>query len=152
MSSIIALPPPTHLTVVSRVRGRVALAAASLLLAATRSRPARLRTSLSACAKGTQPATYPQADRADAIITTLSPRCGSGRNCLTRSIAVALYCRMAGTWPVWRTGVRYPPLESHAWIEAEGRPVGEDDHVIATYTPTITVTRNPDNMTNRFTP
>lgn len=148
MSSIIALPPPTQLTVVERVRGRVALAAAWLFLAATRSRPARLRISLSACATGAKPATYRQADHADAVITTLSPRCGSGKNCLTRTIAVALYCRMAGTWPTWRTGVRYPPLESHTWIEAEGRPVGEPDQLIATYTPTITVDTNRNDMTN----
>ena len=140
MSSIVALPAPTHLTPVERVRGLTALAAASIVLAATHSRPARLRKTLTVCATGARPATYPQADRADAVITTLSPRCGSGRHCLTCSIAVALYCRMAGAWPTWRSGVRYPPLESHAWIEAGGRTVGEPGHLTATYTPTITVT------------
>jgi hypothetical protein len=142
MSTIIALPPPTHLTVAARVRGRAALAAAALVLAVSRSRPTRLRTILGVCAAGTKPATYPQADRADAVVTTLSPRCGSGRNCLPRTIAVALYCRMAGTWPTWRAGVRYPPLESHAWIEVDGRSVGEPGQIIGTYTPTITVARN----------
>ena len=79
------------------------------------------------------------AEHADAVITTLSLHRGSGRRCLTRSVAVAFYCRMAGKWPTWR-GVRYPPLESHAWIEADGRTVGEPGRLTATYTPTMTIT------------
>ncbi len=32
----------------------------------------------------------------------------------------------AGTWPTWSAGVRVvPPFTAHAWIEAEGSPVGE---------------------------
>jgi hypothetical protein len=49
---------------------------------------------------------------------------------------------ISGTWPTWRSGVRYPPLESHAWIEVDGRPVGEPAQAIDTYTPTVTVAAN----------
>ncbi|MZD07450.1 lasso peptide biosynthesis B2 protein, partial [Streptomyces sp. SID5785] len=31
-----------------------------------------------------------------------------------------------GTWPAWHAGVRAaPPFAPHAWVEAEGRMVGE---------------------------
>jgi hypothetical protein len=32
---------------------------------------------------------------------------------------------MRGVWPTWTTGVRTPPFTAHAWVEAEGRRVGE---------------------------
>ncbi|TDC20595.1 lasso peptide biosynthesis B2 protein [Streptomyces sp. 8K308] len=43
----------------------------------------------------------------------------------TRSLASALLCRLRGTWPTWCSGARTPPFAAHAWIEAEGSPVGE---------------------------
>ena len=45
---------------------------------------------------------------------------------MPRSIATALLCRMSGTWPTWRVGVRtVAPFSAHAWVEAEGKPVDE---------------------------
>jgi hypothetical protein len=30
-------------------------------------------------------------------------------------------------WPTWCVGVTtLPPFRAHSWVEAEGRPVGED--------------------------
>lgn len=142
MSSIVALPPPTTLTTGERLRGLTALAAARVILAATKARPGPLTRALTRYAAA-RPASHAQAERAFAVITTLSPRCGGDTGCLPRSIAIALFCRTAGTWPSWRSGVRYPPLHSHAWVEADGRPVGEPAHLIATYTPTITIPALP---------
>ncbi|WP_079249549.1 lasso peptide biosynthesis B2 protein [Streptomyces sp. IMTB 2501] len=67
----------------------------------------------------------------------LSTLC-SGRYCLQRSLATALLCRMRGSWPTWCSGVRTSPFAAHAWVEADGRPVGEPEDT-ASYQPMITV-------------
>ena len=140
MTSIIALPAPIALTLAERARGWAALAAATVILKTTRARPEPLRRVLERCAEGTEAATFAQASRADQVIGALSPRCAGGHHCFTRSIAVALYCRTLGTFPIWKSGVRFPPFDSHAWIETEGRrTVGESGLLTATYTPTITI-------------
>jgi hypothetical protein len=36
---------------------------------------------------------------------------------------------MKGISPSWRTGFGTEPFIAHAWVEAEGRPVGEPDAV-----------------------
>ncbi|WP_341867974.1 lasso peptide biosynthesis B2 protein [Amycolatopsis circi] len=57
---------------------------------------------------------------------------------LQRSIAAALLCRLRGSWPTWCTGVRTSPFAAHAWIEADGRAIGEpypDGH----YAPMLSV-------------
>jgi hypothetical protein len=33
--------------------------------------------------------------------------------------------RIRGVWPTWCTGVRTAPFIAHAWVEADGHPVGE---------------------------
>ncbi|MFD0382133.1 lasso peptide biosynthesis B2 protein [Streptomyces stramineus] len=48
-----------------------------------------------------------------------------GEGCLQRSVATALLCRMRGVWPDWCTGVRTAPFRAHAWVEVDGRPIGE---------------------------
>lgn len=139
MSVIVALPPPARLTCAEWLTGLVALAIGRVLLAATSARPARLRRALERLARDRRPASLAQARRADQVITTLSLRCAAGQHCLTRSVAVAIFCRLHGCWPTWRSGVRYPPLAAHAWVEAEGHPVGEPPGVTATFTPVITI-------------
>ncbi|MGW2599361.1 lasso peptide biosynthesis B2 protein [Streptomyces klenkii] len=57
-------------------------------------------------------------------VTGTSARC-AGPYCVLRSLATALLRRLRGTWPTWCTGVRTGPFAAHAWVEAEGRPVGE---------------------------
>ncbi|MBO8185186.1 lasso peptide biosynthesis B2 protein [Streptomyces spirodelae] len=75
-------------------------------------------------------ATYEQALTAREEVTATSTLC-AGTYCLQRSLATALLCRMRGTWPTWCSGVRTPPFAAHAWIEAEGRPVGEPSDISA---------------------
>ncbi|GGR59975.1 MULTISPECIES: lasso peptide biosynthesis B2 protein [Streptomyces] len=70
------------------------------------------------------PATFEQALTARSDVTATSTLC-AGTYCLQRSLATTLLCRMRGTWPTWCSGVRTPPFTAHAWVEAEGRPVGE---------------------------
>ncbi|WP_055531201.1 lasso peptide biosynthesis B2 protein [Streptomyces graminilatus] len=140
MSTVTALPAPIALTPGEHLRGRLAVAAAHLLTAALGKHPARLHQVLTFSARGAAPAPYEQAEHARDVVTTLSPRCGSGYGCLPRSIATALLCRQYGTWPTWKSGVRFPPLASHAWIEADARPVAEEPAVIATFTPILTIT------------
>lgn len=139
MSTVVALPARVRLTRTEQATGHLAVTAAHLITAALGSRPARLQQLLVLLARRAAPATAEQAARARDVVTTVSPRCGSGYGCLPRSIATALLCRLAGTWPTWKSGVRFPPLTSHAWVEADGEPVGEDPHYTATFTTTLTV-------------
>ncbi|GHG62131.1 lasso peptide biosynthesis B2 protein [Streptomyces griseocarneus] len=75
---------------------------------------------------GARPATYDEAGRARAVVTSISWKCAAARGCLQRSIATALLCRMSGTFPTWYVGVRIaPPFGAHAWVAAEGRDVDE---------------------------
>ncbi|MEU3352832.1 lasso peptide biosynthesis B2 protein [Streptomyces sp. NPDC037389] len=102
----------------------------AVLLAITAARliallpPRRIRQVLSLARRGAAPATGEQALTARRAVVAMSARC-AGEACLQRSVATALLCRTRGTWPDWCTGVRTAPFRAHAWVEAEGRPVGE---------------------------
>ena len=63
----------------------------------------------------------------------------AGPKCLERSVATALLCRMRGSWPDWCAGVALEPFRAHAWVEAEGSVVGEDERELALFTTTIRV-------------
>jgi hypothetical protein len=86
--------------------------------------PRRLRAVLELARRRARPATATQALAARQAVVAVSLRC-AGRGCLQRSIAAALYCRALGTWPTWCAGVRTAPFAAHAWVEVDGRPVGE---------------------------
>jgi hypothetical protein len=86
--------------------------------------PLRLGRLLGLAQRGARPATAAQALRARQAVVSVSARC-AGQQCLQRSIATALLCRLAGTWPEWRTGIRTEPFRAHAWVEVDGRAVGE---------------------------
>jgi len=86
--------------------------------------PRRIRAALTVCRCGAAPATYPQALAARDAVVAASVLC-AGEGCLERAIATALLCRIRGVWPTWRTGVRTSPFTAHAWVEADGQPVGE---------------------------
>ncbi|MEV7085331.1 lasso peptide biosynthesis B2 protein [Streptomyces sp. NPDC093085] len=99
--------------------------------------PRRIRTLLHLARRGARSATAEQALAARRAVVAVSARC-AGEGCLPRSLATALLCRARGVWPTWCTGVRTDPFRAHAWVEAEGRPVGEPptaDH----YHPIMTV-------------
>lgn len=133
------LPAPVALTAGERLSGHVAVAVARLLLAATRGRPARLISILRIAQHGIQPTTTAHAQRARAIVETVSLRCASHHGCLPRSLAILLLCRWRGQRVTWRVGVHSPPPSSHAWVEAAGQPVGEPFDPHRLYTPIITV-------------
>ncbi|MDJ1134491.1 lasso peptide biosynthesis B2 protein [Streptomyces iconiensis] len=99
--------------------------------------PKRLQAILRVLRRGAPPADHATALRARQDVTSVSTLC-SGRYCLPRSLATALLCRLRGTWPTWCTGVRTPPFAAHAWVEADGRRVGEPEDT-TTYRPLLTV-------------
>ncbi|MBT2429635.1 lasso peptide biosynthesis B2 protein [Streptomyces sp. ISL-112] len=117
-----------------RLAAHTAVAAARLLAHLP---PARLQAVLRTARRGASSASYETALTAREDVTAVSVLC-SGRYCLQRSLATALLCRIRGTWPTWRTGVRTSPFAAHAWVEAEGQPVGEPADT-ATYHPMLTV-------------
>nr|WP_202035875.1 lasso peptide biosynthesis B2 protein [Streptomyces mexicanus] len=110
-----------------RVPARIAVLAACLL---ARLPPRRIRLVLRLLRRGAAPATHAQALAARQDITATSTLC-AGTYCLQRSLATTLLCRMRGNWPTWCTGVRTPPFTAHAWVEADGRPVGEPADITA---------------------
>ncbi len=122
----IPVVPTQHVNLRSGDRLRaLALVALARLLA--RQSPRRIRQVLTATARGSRPATYREATAARDTVLAASVRCCGPRACLPRSIAVALLCRLGGSWPTWCAGViAVPPFTAHAWVEADGRPVDEE--------------------------
>ncbi|MGH3798933.1 MAG: lasso peptide biosynthesis B2 protein [Pseudonocardiaceae bacterium] len=139
MSAPIALVLPHALSLGERCAGLLAVTAATLLLSVTRSRPRRIRHVLNALHRGGHEADLPCAEWAYGIVTTVNLRCAGGHDCLRRSLAIIVLCRMWGARATWRVGFRSPPPQSHAWVEAAGEPVRETVDPRTIYTPIITV-------------
>jgi hypothetical protein len=115
---------PRSVPLPRRVLARLIVAAARLL--ATRS-PRRIRTVLGWLRRGAKPATFEQAKAARDTVVAVSLACAAREGCVPRSLATILLCRLRGQWPTWCVGARrVPPFGAHAWVQAEGRPVGED--------------------------
>lgn len=107
-----------------RILARLVVGAARLL--ATQS-PRRIRTVLGWLRRRAQPATFDQAKAARDTVVAVSLACAGREGCLPRSLATVLMCRLHGQWPTWCVGARrFPPFSAHAWVEAEGVPVGDD--------------------------
>ncbi|WP_367123376.1 lasso peptide biosynthesis B2 protein [Streptomyces phytohabitans] len=106
-----------------RLSARCAVGAAHVL---AKLPPRRLRRVLRAASRGARPATAARTLEARTSVVAVSAWC-AGQGCLERSVATALLCRLRGVWPDWCTGVRTRPFRAHAWVEAEGRPIGEPD-------------------------
>lgn len=114
---------------------RVALVAAKLP-------PRRLYRLMSRASVGARPAGHVSTARVHKEVLVVRPRCAGWRACLPRSISIALLCRLRGEWPDWCVGVRAaPPFAAHAWVQAEGRLVGEPG-TPADYRPLIAVARS----------
>ncbi|KUP98505.1 lasso peptide biosynthesis B2 protein [Thermobifida cellulosilytica] len=112
-----------RLSLGQRWAARCAVGLARLL---ARRSPERIRATLRRLRGTVRPATYPEAKAARDAVLAVSLRCAGLEACLQRSLAVALLCRMRGTWATWCVGVpRRPPFAGHAWVEAEGRLVEE---------------------------
>ncbi|MGC5034639.1 lasso peptide biosynthesis B2 protein [Streptomyces sp. DT190] len=123
MTTPSALERPTGVPFTRRLAARLVLLPA---LALSLLPPRRIRAVLAVLRRGAAPATTAQARSARDALCAVSLRCAGPQGCLPRSLGSALLCRLGGTWPTWCTGVRVvPPFTAHAWIEADGRPVGE---------------------------
>lgn len=123
--------PPLHL----RIAARGAIGVARIL---ARLSPRRLRVTMELLRRGARPAGHAAALRARGAVVAVSVRC-AGPWCLQRSIATALLCRAGGSWPDWYTGVRTQPFRAHAWVAADGEPVGEDAESLRLFHPVIVV-------------
>jgi hypothetical protein len=99
--------------------------------------PKRIRAALTLLRRRAAPATYHQVENAHDAILAVSVLCG-GRYCLQRSLAITLLCRIRGVWPTWCIGVRTAPFAAHAWVEADGQPVGEPN-LSGYYSPLIVI-------------
>jgi hypothetical protein len=108
------------------------VAAARLLLAATRRRPTARYRLLHLLRHGARPASPAEVTRAYRAIVAVSLPCASGHGCLPRSLAIVLWCRAAGQHAIWVLGTATSPATAHAWVEAAGRPVAEpvDPHLL----------------------
>lgn len=115
-----------------RLRARAAVVAAFLIV--SRLPLPKLRSLLAKAQRGTRrPATAAEAADAHDLVTSVSVRC-AGPACLERSVAVLLLCASCRIRVCWCVGVRTPPFESHAWVEAAGEPVREPGDVHRIYT------------------
>ncbi len=107
-----------------RIPTRLAVGVARLL--ATQP-PRRIRIVLGWLRRGARPATFAEAKAARDNVVAVSLACAGREGCLPRSLATVLLCRVGGKWPTWCVGARrLAPFSAHAWVEADGVPVGED--------------------------
>jgi hypothetical protein len=115
---------PRSVALPRRVVAYAVVGAARLLASQS---PGRIRAVLGRLRRGAEPATFEQAKAARDTVVAVSLHCAAREGCLVRSLATVLLCRLGGCWPTWCVGARrMPPFGAHAWVEAEGRMVGED--------------------------
>ena len=79
-------------------------------------------------------ARYPRANinlasRYRNAVCVVSRHCRSQRGCLLRSLAVVVACRISHHSVIWCTGFVVQPFCSHAWVEVNGKPIGEPTEV-----------------------
>ncbi|MEE1943206.1 lasso peptide biosynthesis B2 protein [Streptomyces sp. TRM 70361] len=124
MSTPEAVPyEPRSVPLPHRLAARFAVGCAHLLAVLP---PGRIRAVLGPLRRGARPATVAEAAAARETVVAVSLVCGGRYGCLPRSLATVLLCRMRGRWATWCVGARArPPFAAHAWVEAEGVPVGE---------------------------
>ncbi|MFI7447321.1 lasso peptide biosynthesis B2 protein [Nonomuraea sp. NPDC049714] len=65
----------------------------------------------------------------EAVVSVSSVCAGEG--CLPRSVATVLLSRSYGYGLSWCTGIRDAPFAAHAWVEVDGRAVGEPDDIVS---------------------
>jgi hypothetical protein len=115
---------PRSVPLARRMLVHLVVGAARLL--ATRP-PRQIRRVLGVFRRGARPATLAEAKAARDTVVAVSLPCAGREGCLPRSLATTMLCRIRGQWPTWCVGARrLPPFGAHAWVEAEGLPVGED--------------------------
>ncbi|MGW4528065.1 lasso peptide biosynthesis B2 protein [Amycolatopsis sp. NPDC004378] len=116
-------PAETRVNIGGRLTALMCLLAAKVL---AKRPPATVVRVLDFVAARARPATMAEAAEARRRLLASNIAAGRADACLRRSLAIVLLCRVRGSVPVWRLGVRRePPFYAHAWVEAEGGPVGE---------------------------
>ncbi|WP_280458905.1 lasso peptide biosynthesis B2 protein [Nocardia carnea] len=106
-----------------RPAARWAVRAARLLV---RLPPNRIEWVLRQLRRGSRPASYDDAESWRRQVVAVSPDAAGRFGCLVRSVATTLLGRRYGAWTTWCVGVRTElPFAAHAWVEAEGKLVGE---------------------------
>jgi hypothetical protein len=80
-----------------------------------------------------RPATEDEAEAAVRLVRRVSMRAAAGRDTAITALAASLVCLTRRRSAPWRVAMRTPPLETHAWIEAGGKPVGERIDVVSAY-------------------
>lgn len=114
---------PKSFPVRQRILMKLVVAGARLL---AKQSPNRIQSILSKIRRGSSPASYQTAYAVRYALVSSSYHCTGPKNCLPRSLAVVLMCRLRGVWPTWCVGVRaVPPFGAHSWVEADGKPVDE---------------------------
>ncbi|WP_083506870.1 lasso peptide biosynthesis B2 protein [Leucobacter sp. G161] len=93
--------------------------------------PVQLARFMKQVSRNSAPADVSTALLARQELCLRSKRCASPAGCLQRSVAVVLLCKSVGVVPSWFTGFVSKPFHAHAWVEAEGKPVGERSGVTA---------------------
>jgi ATP-binding cassette subfamily B protein len=71
-------------------------------------------------------------------VCAASRRCRGQEGCLLRSLSVVVMGRMRRESVSWCTGIDDKPFRAHAWVEVNGKPVGEPAEV-ETYAKTMEV-------------
>lgn len=94
----------------------------------SRLRPDRLCSVLMSIGRGARESRFDEAQATRATVCRSSTR-ASGMECLERSIAVYLMCRLRGHVPTWCTGFRVDPFAAHAWVEVDAVPVDESPEI-----------------------
>lgn len=82
---------------------------------------------LAALKRRTRPASVPEAADAVAAARAAARRFPGRAACLELSLAAALTGILMRRAVDWCIGVRLMPYAAHAWVEAEGTPVGEQE-------------------------
>lgn len=121
MSSPIYMEKRTLLSLRERWCARIGTSVAFWLV---KLKPGMLVRVLKSIAVTHGEADYSEVERIRTSINSVSARC-AGNGCLQRSVAAMIIARMKGIPLAWRSGFRINPFIAHAWVEVDGRPVGE---------------------------
>jgi hypothetical protein len=140
MTMPMATGPPSHVAVPDAVAAIAATVVAIVLLnmaglERTTAVMRRLRTG-----GRMRPATIDEASGACAAIDSCARWLPFRVACLERSVSAYLLLGIRGRRVGWHLGVRIaPPLVIHAWITADGQPIGQIEDIATAYRPLLTL-------------
>ncbi|MFI1203503.1 lasso peptide biosynthesis B2 protein [Streptomyces sp. NPDC020883] len=132
MSFPVALPPRITLGPRQYVLARAAGVLAPRISVST---PRLERALARVQQRARRPSTAAETEHAVLAVCTANLQFGGARACLPRSVAALLYCCAHGHTPALVLGLKPGTAQVHAWLVAEGGPVGEPSDPTRTYTP-----------------